>query len=122
MIKALFKLAIVALLANASWQLFNAYWPHYKFTDAVRATTQYRADKSDQQIRERILELAAEFDVPVTDENLTLRREDKHTIVDSSYVRPINFMPGVTYPWPFTLHVDTFVVTAQKLDGLSVPD
>jgi hypothetical protein len=116
MIKAAVKLAFVALLANASWQLLNVYWPHFKFTDAVKSTTQYRGEKSDDQVRQRILELAVQYDVPVTDENLTLRRDEAHTIVDAAYVRAITFMPGVTYPWPFTLHVDTFVVkplTAQ---------
>ena len=118
MIKTFVKLAFVALVANATWQLFSAYSPHYKFKDAVTATTLYRGEKSDAQVRERILELAAQFDVPVTDQNLTVRQEDKHTIVESSYLRPITFVPGYTYEWPFSIHVDTFSVKPPQLDEL----
>ena len=35
-IKTFVRLAIVALLANAAWQLFTVYWAHFKFDDAVR--------------------------------------------------------------------------------------
>ena len=31
-----------------------------------------------------------------------------HTIVDGSYVRPVDLLPGYQYPWPFTWHIDTF--------------
>jgi hypothetical protein len=117
-IKTIVKLAIVALLANAAWQVFNVYWPHYKFEDAVRATTQYRGDKTDAQVRARILELATLFDVPVTEENLTMRHEQAHTIVDASYVQPVQLAPGYTYQWPFTLHVDTSPITGKTFDGL----
>ena len=81
MLRTLIKLALVALLINASWQLFSVYWSHFKFVDAVQSLTQFRGDKSDDQIRNRILELAGEFDVPVSDENLTLQGTRIHTVV-----------------------------------------
>ena len=119
MIKTVIKLAIAALVINASWQLFNAYWPHYKFKDAVNFTTQYRGAKSDDQVRAQIMELALQYDIPVSDQDVQLRREDKHTIVDVSYLRPVELAPGWKYPWPFTLHVDTFTVAPTTLDDLT---
>jgi len=109
-IKTILKLALVALIANATWQALNAYWPHYKFEDAVRATVQYRGDRSDAQLRTRILELAANYDVPLDEENLDVRRDEAHTIVDASYVRAVNLAPGYTLRWPFTLHVTTLSI------------
>jgi hypothetical protein len=107
-IKTIVKLAFVALLANATWQVFNVYWAHYKFSDAVRSTTQFRGDKSDALLRERILELAGQFDVPVSDENLAIQHVGDHTLVDGSYTRAVQLVPGLTYSWPFILHTDTF--------------
>ena len=107
MLRTLIKLALVALLINASWQLFSAYWSHFKFVDAVQSLTQFRGDKSDDQIRNRILELAGEFDVPVSDENLTIEGTRIHTVVDGAYTRPVKLLPGYVYPWRFTLHTDT---------------
>jgi hypothetical protein len=121
MIRTVIKLAFVALLANAAWQLFNAYWPYYKFSDAVRATAQYRGQKTDAQVRERILELAAQFDIPISDDNLTVRLDDTHTIVEAAYVQPVALAPGYTYQWPFSVHVDTIPVTPKRLEDLDPP-
>jgi hypothetical protein len=113
-IKAVIRLAIVALLANATWRLATAYAQHYRFTDAVTQTTQYRGDKSDSQVHDRVFELAASYEIPVTDENLSVTRRDNHTIVDGTYKRPIDLFPGFSYEWPFTVHVDTFTVEVAR--------
>jgi hypothetical protein len=107
MLRTLVKLALAALLINASWQLFSVYWSHFKFVDAVSATTQFRGDKSEDQIRNRILELAGEFDVPISNENLTIQDSKVRTVVDGDYTRPVKLLPGYTYPWKFNLHTDT---------------
>jgi hypothetical protein len=119
-IKTIVKLALVALIANATWQAVNAYWPHYKFEDAVRSTVQFRGDRTNEQLRARILELAVNYDVPVGEEDIEIRREEAHTIVDVSYVRQVNLAPGYTYRWPFTLHVDTFSI-GTAVPGRSTP-
>jgi hypothetical protein len=114
-IKLAIKLAIVALIANATWRVGGAYATHYRFTDAVQATTQFRGQKTDEQIRGRILELASQYDIPVTDDSVTVRRTaDSHTIVDGAYAKPIDLVPGLTYHWPFTFHIDTFAFGPLK--------
>jgi hypothetical protein len=121
MIRTAIKLAFVALLANAVWQLFNAYWPYYKFNDAVRATAQYRGQKTDAQVRERVIELAAQFDVPLVDENLSVRRDDTSTVIDAAYVQPVALTPWYIYPWSFAIHVNADPVTPGRLDELGRP-
>jgi len=106
-VKTLVKLAFVAVLANATWHLGVAYSEHYKFKDAVAETTEYGTGQSEEQLSERVLSLAAEFDVPITREDFTLKRIEAHTVVDGAYQRTIEFAPGFSYPWPFTWHVDT---------------
>ena len=48
------KLAFVALIANATWHLWGVYASHYKFKDAVQSLTQYSAEKSEQELRNRV--------------------------------------------------------------------
>lgn len=108
--KTLLKLALVALVANATWRIGLAYVSYYRFKDSVQTTTQFRGRKSDQQIRSRILELAGEYDVPISEQTLTLRADEHHTTVDASYELRIAVLPRVTVPWPFTVHVDTFTM------------
>jgi hypothetical protein len=113
--RLLIKLALAALLANAAWRLGTAYASFYKFEDAVQEMTQYRAGKTDDELRARIVELGTEYDLPITDETFTLRREGDHTITDGTFKRPIDVIPSVPYPWPFTWHTDTFTTPGSLL-------
>ena len=108
--KVLIKLAIVALLANATWHVWGVYAAHFKFKDAVQSASQYNGARPDQELHSRILELASQYDVPVTDANFTIRRDQNHTIIDGSYIRPVELLPGFSYPLTFSWHTDTFTV------------
>jgi len=109
-IKAVIRLAIVAVLANATWRVGTAYAKHYRFTDAVTQAAQFRGGKSDEEVHDRVVELAAAHDIPVTDRGLTITTHENHTVVEGSYTRPIELIPGFKYEWPFRVHVDTFVM------------
>jgi len=107
LIKLILKLAVVALVANASWRVGGAYVSHYKFQDSVEQAALFRGSKTDDVLRRRIFEPASDFDIPVTDDQVTLTTLAHHTIVDGCYTRIIELAPGFTYPWEFTFHVDT---------------
>ena len=115
-IKTVIKLACVALLANATWHLFGAYSAHYKFKDGVHYAAQSRGDMTDEGLREKILGLASQFEVPVNADDVSVTHQGTHTVVELSYVRPVDLAPGFTYPWPFSVHVDTFPVKLPTRD------
>jgi hypothetical protein len=54
-----------------------------------------------------VFEIASDYDIPVAEEDISLRTDEHHTIVDGMYVREIELFPGYTYPWPFEFHTDT---------------
>jgi hypothetical protein len=112
--KLIIKLLITALIANAAFRVGSAYATYYKFKDAVQQSTQYGAERTDRELRDRILELAAQYDVPLEEDGFTVAREENHTIVDGAFSVPIEVFPGVRRDWPFTFHTDTFVVRVQK--------
>ena len=115
--KFVIKLLIVALIANATWRVGMAYLNYYKFKDAVREMTQHRGGLTDSQIHDKVFEFANEYSIPVTDDALAISHDNSgtHTIVEGSYIQPIDLVPGFTYQWPFDVHVDTFVVEPQRL-------
>jgi hypothetical protein len=108
MLKLLVKLAVVALVANAAWHVMVVYTAFYKFKDAVQQTTQFGNDKSIERLKARIAGLASDYDVPIGEDDLTIRREAQHTIVDGSYSKTIDLFPGYSRPWTFEIHTDTF--------------
>jgi hypothetical protein len=112
--RTVLKLAVVALLANAAWHLFGAFSPNYKFQDSVQYAALNRNQMTDEALQEKIVELASQFDVPVTAADVSVTHRNTHTIVDLSYVRPIELAPGFRYPWPFSIHLDVISLPSLK--------
>jgi hypothetical protein len=112
--RTLFKLVVVALVANAVWHLFGAYYPNFKFQDAVEYAAQNGASLSQEALRDKVVELASQFEVPLTAEQVTVSRVNTHTIVDLSYKRPIELIPGFKPEWPFSIHVDVVILGSLK--------
>jgi hypothetical protein len=112
--KLLIKLAIAGLIANAAWQAGRTYADHYQFRDAVRQAALIRG-QSDDELRQRILDLAAEYDIPLAYDGFTIRHELRHTFVQGEYVRNVPLAPGYQYPWRFTWDVDAYIVEPPKM-------
>jgi hypothetical protein len=119
MIRLIVKLAIAGLIANASWRAGSAYLSFYRFRDAVAETAQYSKGKSEDELLQRILELASNYDVPLAEDAVTVWRQDDHTLVDGSYTQPVDVVPGFRYRWPFTFSIDTFTIIPLKKDTLN---
>lgn len=121
MIRFILRLAIAAFIVNATWRVGSAYMTYYRFTDTVTQTAQYSKGKSEEELRQRVLELAAEYDVPLGENAVTVRRKSNHTFVDGSFTKPVDLLPGYRYPWPFRVNIDVFTITPVKLGDLANP-
>ncbi len=106
--KTLVKLAIVALVLHATWRAGSVYLRYYQFKDNVHQAAQFSDRRPEHELRERIMSLARQYEVPLEPEALRVRREDNHTIVDATYTERIEILPKYFYPWDFKVNVDTF--------------
>lgn len=111
--KLLIKLTAVALVANATWRVGSEYATHYRFADSVQEAA-LDTSQSDAELRRRVLELAAKYGVPLTEEAFTVRRENRRRYIEGSYSKPITFLPGYARPWVFRLSVDSYLVGAPS--------
>jgi hypothetical protein len=115
MIKLAIKLAIAALIANAAWQAGRTFAAHYQFRDEVRQAALIRG-QTDAQLQQRVLELAADYDIPLTADAMTIRREERHVYVEGSYLRVVPIAPRVEYPWRFDWEVDAYLIDPPKIE------
>ena len=110
MLKLLAKLAVVALLANAVYRVGSEYLTYIKFRDAIRDAAMFKT-ADDNDLRRRIIDLSSEYDIPLSEDEFTIRREERHVVIDGKYTKPIEVLPTLNYPWPFTWSVDTTTST-----------
>lgn len=107
--RTLIKFAIAALVLHAAYQVGIAYWDHYQFTDAVQQVAQFGESEPIPEIKKRVMELAAERNLPIPEDAITVTRLQRRIDVDGAYTREILLAPGFRKPWTFT--VDVVVLT-----------
>jgi hypothetical protein len=106
--KTIIKLVVAALVVHATWRAGNVYLRYYEFKDHVHEAAQFSERKAEKELREQVLTLAAEYEIPLAPEALRVRREENHTIVNASYTERIELLPRYYYPWDFKVNVNTF--------------
>jgi hypothetical protein len=113
--KLLIKLVLAGLIANATWRVATAYIQHYKFKDAVTEAALFGSKRSDVGLQQRVIDLAAQYEVPLTEDRLSVRRnQENHTLIDGDYEQPVDLLPGYRYPWPFSVHIDVLTFDSVR--------
>jgi hypothetical protein len=121
MIKSIIKAFVAILIANALWRGASAYMSYYRFEDAVSELAIHSSDKTDGQIKDKVVELAATYDQPLDADAIAVRREEHHLYIDGSYTKLVALFPGYEYQWPFRLKVDSFVIVPTRAGDLTNP-
>jgi hypothetical protein len=106
-IKTIFKLAIVVLLANAIWRGGSTYLSYYKFNDAVTEVAINSKNKTDEDLRDKVMTLAMQYDQPIDADAVMIQHDGARVHIEGSYVKPVSLFPGTEYQWPFSLSADS---------------
>jgi hypothetical protein len=114
--KTILKLAVFGLLVYACVNIAYAWMQYFEFKDGVRQASQTGFSLSDDELHNRVLEIAEQNSIPLAQDGFSVRRDDKiHTLIDGSYTKEISLLPIRAFPWTFTFHTDTMSVTPPKL-------
>ncbi len=111
--KALIRLIVAALIIHATWRAGAVYWRNYQFRDGVQQTAQFSARRADSELRDQVMQLAKEYEIPLDPERLTVRRTDNHTLIDASYDERIELLPRYFHPWRFDVNVDALTLISK---------
>jgi hypothetical protein len=112
--KLFIKLAITALLANAAFRIGTEYLIHYRFRDSVREAATYRAG-SDDQLRQRVLETAMLYGIPLEEDGFTIQRDAARALIRGAYTKPIEVVPGLPYRWHFNWEIEAPVNDTPRI-------
>ena len=107
MIKTLFKIVILLLVANAAYRIGSEYLTHIKFRDGIRDAAMFKA-RNDAELSQHIMSLSIDFDIPLTESDFELTRVERHVTVNGRYTKLIEIVPNFTYPWAFSWDIDVY--------------
>jgi hypothetical protein len=100
-IKALFGIFMVVAGFYLAWKLLPPYFNHYQFEDIVaveaRTAAYSHPPKTEDEIRNTVYKKAQEMDLPITPQQIKVRRAESGVEIDVNYtvhvelpVRPLD--------------------------------
>ena len=57
------------------------------------------------------MDLSSQFDIPLTEDAITIEREDRRVSIEGHYAKSIELAPRLSYPWPFTWTMEVMTST-----------
>ncbi len=91
--RTIFSLIMAALIVNACIRAGDSAWRHYQLEDAIDQETRFGSSKTTSELRRRIADLAVEYGVPLTAEDVVVERRGQHTFVSLEYLEDIPLVP-----------------------------
>ena len=103
MIRRLIALVVVLALVYAGWNV-GVVWSHYRtFQDDVRNVALFGNDKTDDDLKAKVMQLAGENDVPLQPEAVSIQRRAGEVVLQAHYTQTVKLLPGYTRPFDFTV-------------------
>jgi len=101
MIKRVVELLIGAALVYAAWHAVPAYLHYYQFNDAIGELALFAGERPEDELRERVAQLAAQYKIPLDPEAIVVSTNAESTRIEAPYTARVKLLPNYTYDWHF---------------------
>lgn len=100
MIKRIVTLLVVLAIANAGYHVAMVFFHDQEFRDAVRNIALFGAGKSDDVLKQSVMEAAGDNDIPLDPEFIEISRQsivgsNDHVIIKYAYAMMVPLFPRV---------------------------
>jgi hypothetical protein len=104
-LRALIKLALVVLVVHAAVRVVPPFWNYVKFRDACEEIARFSAKRSPEDISARVLTKAGQFDIPLDQNQVQVRKQGNVTYIDAAYTARLEYLPTKFYDYDFVVQV-----------------
>jgi hypothetical protein len=120
MIKLIIKLAIVGVILNGVARAGMVAWGYYQFKDATQQIAVFGAETATSHLHGQVMQKAASLAIPVSEEQVNVRRDGMRTIIEVAYQQPVELFPQYTYTVPVKFDVEG-ISAGNPLEGVQLP-
>jgi hypothetical protein len=99
MLKRLIELVIAVVFVYAGWHAGVAYFHYYQFTDAISELALFAGKSTEDELRQRVLQLAGQYEIPLEPDAVTIHTGAEVTQITAPYTQPVNLLPNYIYNW-----------------------
>jgi hypothetical protein len=116
--KTIIKLVVAAILLTATVQAGRAAIKHYTFVDALQEAMLFAGSRTEEELADRVMEIAGDHQIPLDPENLTVRREPFQVVIDAPYTDSVALLPGFyKHQWDFNAGVSVRLLEDTRPRG-----
>jgi hypothetical protein len=116
--KSIIKIALGLVLVTAAFQGGRAALKHYTFVDALQETMLFGSSRNEAQIADKVIELAAEYEIPLDPDLMSVRREPFLITIEAPYTDTVNLLPGFySRKWDFDASVSVRLLEDTRPRG-----
>lgn len=116
--KTLFQIVVALVLLVGTVQAGRAAIKHYGFVDAVHEAMIFASSRNEDQIADRVVEIAAEHFVTLDLDRLTVQRDPYLITIDAPYSETINLLPGIySRVWDFDAQISVRLLEDTRPRG-----
>lgn len=113
--KTLFKVGTTLVILTMCFQAGRYYLNNFQFEDAAQQRLLFETRATDSQIVDIVLKLANEYQLPLKEQDVSVRMVGQDRVVEMEYTENVPLLPGIfSYPWKFTPRTST-----RMLSGIS---
>jgi hypothetical protein len=102
MLRRIIALLVVAAAVYAGYNVGTAWYHYRNFQDSVRDAALFGNGKSDDDLKNKIMETASENHVPLSPDDVTIERRGGEVIIQAHYVEAVKILPGLVRQVAFT--------------------
>jgi hypothetical protein len=99
MLKRVIQLVIAAVVIYAGWHAGVAYFHYYQFTDSIGELALFAGSSTADQLKERVVQLAAQYQVPLDPGAITVHTDPEVTQITAPYTERVKLLPNYVYEW-----------------------
>jgi len=104
--KTIIQIAAAFVLLTVTVQAGRAAVKHYSFVDAIHEAMLFAGSRTEDQIAERVMEIAGDHQIPLDPENLSVVRQPYQILIEAPYTDRLDLLPGVyARSWDFETSV-----------------
>ena len=101
MIRRLLGLAVFLLIVHAAVRA-SVVWFHYQnFKDGVREVALFAGTKTDDALKDQVVQLAQQNSVPLDPDDVAISRAGGGIVITASYVANVELVPRHPSQWRF---------------------
>jgi hypothetical protein len=109
--KTVLKIVIALVFLNAVIRGADSLWSYYKFKDEAQRMLLFGSGSTTEELQAQILSAAADLEIPLAAERLSVRRDGRRSVAEASYTQRVEFFPNYPYPVEFSFVVEAVSIS-----------